>query len=535
MPPRAGTGPERRLSDRVRDPGFTPSVRDVPVLVDLLADEDLAKSVERAIGRVGVAALPTLRECLARARPPLRGRIVNAVARLGVDPAATRVLVDLLADAHVDPKTRRNAAIALGKRQDPAAAKALEEAWLASPDPAMRRTLAASLGKTGGPQALVLLADAAATTDPELARIAARATIMIERTASRGAEAGLDAARPPPRPIDVVLTTRRGLEGVLAEELIAVGGVDRVQAEGAGRVRAVLAAPLASLFAARTWADVHFPVAGGGGSEGEMPPRTVARALASDAARAVLETWSVGAVRYRIAWVYGGHRRAATWEAVRAIAQTAPALVNDPTASTWEVRVAMHAGGVEVALSPRALDDPRFSWRRKDVPAASHPTVSAALARIAGVEADDVVWDPFCGSAGELIERARLGPYRALHGTDVDPRALDAARANLKAAGVEATLTKGDSLTHVPRGVTLMLTNPPMGRRSLRTAGTREMLDAFTRHAARVLVPGGRLVWIAPWPERTRRTAERAGMVLERARTIDMGGFEAEFQRWRRA
>jgi tRNA G10 N-methylase Trm11 len=82
--------------------------------------------------------------------------------------------------------------------------------------------------------------------------------------------------------------------------------------------------------------------------------------------------------------------------------------------------------------------------------------------------------------------------------------------------------------------VTLIVTNPPMGRRSLRTTGTADLLDRFVAHAATVLVPGGRLVWIAPWPARARGAGERAGLTLEQARAVDMGGFDAEIQRWRK-
>jgi predicted RNA methylase len=527
--------PDRRLAERVRDPGFTPSIRDVEGLVALLSDEDLAKAVERALGRVGATALEKLRSRLSEAKPPLRGRIVNAIGRLGTDPAVSQALVEVLNDAALDAKSRRNAVIALGKRREPGAAQALMEAWRRDPQPEMRRSIAAALGKVGDPEALALLRESEGTPDGELARIAGRASIMIERTASRGSGGELDPSRTAAHPVDVVLGTRRGLEGVLAEELTALcgpRGVERVQADGPGRVRAVLLGPLEVLFAARTWIALHFPVSGQGAGEGDMAPEAIARALAGAAARTLFDAWSVGPPRYRIAWVDAGHRRAATWDAVRAIAARAPGLVNDPTASTWEVLVTTRAGSVEVALSPKAMDDPRFAWRRRDVPAASHPAVAAALARIGGVKPDDVVWDPFVGSGAELVERALLGPRRALLGTDTDPRALEASRRNLQAAGFEAVLSKADALTHSPRGVTLVVTNPPMGRRSLRTAGTADMLDRFVAHAASVLVPGGRLVWIAPWPDRSRAAGEKAGMVLEQRRAIDMGGFDAEIQRW---
>jgi 23S rRNA G2445 N2-methylase RlmL len=40
--------------------------------------------------------------------------------------------------------------------------------------------------------------------------------------------------------------------------------------------------------------------------------------------------------------------------------------------------------------------------------------------------------DPMCGAGTILAERAEAGPYRALVGGDIDPRAIRAARSNLR-------------------------------------------------------------------------------------------------------
>ena len=77
-----------------------------------------------------------------------------------------------------------------------------------------------------------------------------------------------------------------------------------------------------------------------------------------------------------------------------------PELVNDPTASLWEA-VVVEKPRVAVEVWPRGLGDPRFAYRRAYVPASSHPTLAAALARVGGVRADDVVWDPFVGAGTE--------------------------------------------------------------------------------------------------------------------------------------
>jgi precorrin-6B methylase 2 len=439
-------------------------------------------------------------------------------------------MIAALTDA--DAKTRRNAAIGLGHAKGDGVEEALLGAWESDPRPEMRRSVAASLGKVGSNRSLAVLREAGSADDAELARIGQRAAMMLERTESRGARGSIDASRAPAGPVDVVVLARRGVTDLLVDELARVTAVTDVRLAGPDRVRARLVGPMAALFAARTMLELRFPLPAESLRDGETPEDAIARAVTSDVARAVLATWTVGAPRYRLAWAEGGHRRAATWGAAAAIARVWPELVNDPTASLWEALVETRQGSVDVSLSPRALEDPRFAWRQRDVPAASHPTIAAALARTAGARDDDVVWDPFTGSGAELVERALLAKHGTLYGSDLDPRALDAARVNLAAAGVHAELKQGDALDLAPPGVTLIITNPPMGRRAARNAGLAITLDRFVAHAAEVLAPGGRLVWIAPWPERSRSAGLAAGLRLDRARIVDMGGFDAEMQRW---
>jgi 23S rRNA G2445 N2-methylase RlmL len=522
--------PRPQLERAVRDPGFTPSVRDVGALVELLADDELVGHVERAIHRAGVAAVRILRERFDQAGPPLRARVLRAIGRFSDDAAAHAVLVQALEDS--DAKTRRNAAIALGHTRAEGVEEALLRAWDRDMRPEMHRSIAASLGKIGSAKSLALLREALGAGDAELSRIAERAAIMIERTESRAQRGRLDGNRVPDSPVEVEALARRGIEDLLAEELAQVGGVVGVRVAGPGRVRARLTGAISELFGARTMLSFRFPLGVQRLTDGENPVEAIACAAAGAQAGRIFATWTVGAVRYRIAWAQGGHKRAVAWETAGAIARRAPELVNDPTASLWELTVATTPGLVEVAIAPRALEDPRFGWRRRDVPAASHPTIAAALARVAGVRADDVVWDPFVGSGADLIERALAGPYASLEGSDIDPRALAAARENMDAAGLSALLVQTDALVHTPRGVTLVLTNPPMGRRASRIPGLADLLNRFVAHAGSVLVPGGRLTWIAPSPKQARAAAAGAGLALDWARVVDMGGFDAEMQRW---
>jgi 23S rRNA G2445 N2-methylase RlmL len=175
------------------------------------------------------------------------------------------------------------------------------------------------------------------------------------------------------------------------------------------------------------------------------------------------------------------------------------------------------------------------------VPASSHPTIAAALVRIASGpigrhaqhDPGEVVWDPFVGSGGELCERALAGPFRLLVGSDRDQAALSIARENLAAAGAgEVKLFCGNALDFRPPTArpSLILTNPPMGRRILRGADLGAFLERFLGHAAGVLAPEGRIVWVSPLPRRTALCAERLGLSVLYRQEVDMGGFAAEIQ-----
>ena len=532
-----GRPPDFDLSRAIAAAGFTPSQRDLPALLELVAspDEAIAAHAARALTRLPPAAVIA---ALARgdgdeARAMRRVTALGQVARAHPAAGGDAALAAILADVTAPPRARRAAAVALGKVGGDVARDALARYWETDLPPDHRRSVAEALGKVGGDAELARLRALDAGGDAELARRRDRAVLMIERGAARGDESLVDDAAAPPFPVALIARCRAGLEELLAGELAALGLGPRIAAPGVVELR--LQQPLATVWRARTLlgAGIALPLpAAARGAEGAELAEAIAAVLSEARTVALLGALTRGPVRWRLDFATGGHRRAVVWETARRVAARRPELINDPTATTWDVVVDEAAGRLE--LRPRRIADPRFAWRVRDVPAASHPTVAAALARIAGRRDDDVVWDPFCGSGAELIERALLGPFARLIGSDREPRALDAARANLEAAGLvdRAELVAADALTHRPAGVTLIVTNPPLGRRLRGDAPT--LLEAFLAHAGSVLAPGGRLVWISPVPKRTERAARRAGLVADGGLTVDLGGFDGRIERWLR-
>jgi precorrin-6B methylase 2 len=489
------------------------------------ATREDAPRIERVLSRGGERALEAVLARLPEASAGERARLVNVLGRLA-DPRAGDALRRALDDG--DARVVRRAASALGKldfsEENDAALRA---AW-ARADTLQKRPLAEALGKVGGPAARALLEQS--STDPELSRILKKALLLLDRRHSRDAPRGIRTNVRLGVTLPLLAACRAGISTLLADELSALGPARVVSPS---LVELPFAGSVDELFVARTALEFGVRV--------ELPDGdpdlalAVATALASPAAQATLTAWSEGAPRYRVSFAGGGHQRALVLRIALAVSSALPSLVNDSRDASFEVVLVREDPRPHLVLVPRAYEDPRFSYRKRDVRAASHPTLAAALARTAGARPTDVVWDPFVGSALELVERARLGPVRKLLGSDHDPGALEAARENLAAAGVHAELREGDALRLHPENVSLILTNPPMGRRLVRDSTIGNFLDAFVAHAADVLIPGGRLVWLSPLPERTRRVAKSAGLDAgPEGPMVDLGGFSAELQTFRR-
>ena len=519
------------VSAWLSDPGFTPGAKHFAKLFAALAtvEREDARVLERVLGRGSEGAGKRALERLPAADARERARLLGVLGRVAqASPAAEFQAALLAALEDSDERVRRVASQALGKLGVPDLSARLLERW-PSASVVERRSLAEALGKSGDPRALTLLR-AERPSDPELQRIVERACLMLERDAARDAPSAIVLDRALGAPQALVAHCRAGLSWVLAEEA-RLSKTSNASAVGPDRVRLTHRGAFGELLKLRTALGFGLEIPLPGGPEESLASR-VAGALAHPDAERAVRAWTEGRARFRLSFADGGHQRENVWRIAATVAERIEWFHNDPQQSIWEVVIDTRRGFVE--LCPRRFADPRFAYRADDVRAASHPTLAAALARVAGVRDDDVVWDPFVGSGLELIERGLLGPCRELHGTDLESAALDAARANAERAGLQLRLSQADARHHRVRNATLIITNPPMGRRVARDGTLGPLLDSFLTHAAACLAPAGRLVWLSPLPDQTAATARRAGLKVTRYEPVDLGGFTAELQRLER-
>ena len=516
------------LATELANRSFTPGQRDATGLVELIV-----AGVEPAATR----AAPALAGLRDGARAAIGGRFETAdeaakarlVAVLGLlarggDSEAAKIVIARMRDTST--RVRRAAAIALGKLGGDAAGAALIARWDAGDvTPDERRARAEARGKRGGSAALTRLRALAPGDDVELGRRRDRALLMADRSGKRDEVSAIATDVMPPKPLVVRLACRPGFAPLLVEELKSMGMKPRSIDESHVEIR--LLGPWSTLFASRLWVTAAIQIPLPPPSSPDSLASSITRAITAESTRALFAAWTRGPIRWRLGFAHG-HKRAIVWRVARDVTAAAPELTNDPSATTWEILVDDEATALE--LVPRRIEDPRLAWRVAEVPAASHPTVAAALAWVADVRPEDRVWDPFCGSGAELIERARRGPVRSLLGTDLDVTALAAARRNLDAAGLGAELTLGDARTHSAGLVDLVVTNPPLGRR-IRVDAAALLVESLP-NLARQLAPRGRLVWITPAPQKTTPMAELLKLRRVRSLPVDLGGVRGQLERW---
>jgi 23S rRNA G2445 N2-methylase RlmL len=291
---------------------------------------------------------------------------------------------------------------------------------------------------------------------------------------------------------------------------------------------------LSDLFSFRCFASAGFLLGTADSCENEAIG--LSRLIASPNTLSLLQTLTEEPIRYRLDFLARGHQRGLVREVTDRVFELCPALINDSRHAPWQIDIHQNARETFVELTPKLRPDPRFSYRRQDVPAASHPPLAAAMARLAGHMHNEAVWDPFCGSGLELIECALRGGVARVIGTDRSTDAIQITEQNFQSAlsrDVPARFVCSDFREHTrvaglePGSISLVISNPPMGRR-VPIPNLPGLIKELFIAAAEVLKPGGRLVFANPLP------VAPMGLPLRRdfQQKVDLGGFSVHVERY---
>jgi len=195
------------------------------------------------------------------------------------------------------------------------------------------------------------------------------------------------------------------------------------------------------------------------------------------------------------------------------------------------LRLRRAAGGegweLLVRLSPRPLAT--RPWRVCNREGALNGAVACAMAQLTAPAPDDRFLNIACGSGSLLVERLLLGPARRAIGCDIDPAALDCARANLAAAGLtqRCELHPWDAarLPLHDSSVDAICADLPFGHMVGSHAENLSLYPALLAEAARVARPGAHCVLLSHEVRLMEGLlAGRPGWGLHSVVRIDLGG-----------
>jgi 23S rRNA G2445 N2-methylase RlmL len=246
-------------------------------------------------------------------------------------------------------------------------------------------------------------------------------------------------------PVSVLARTLRGIEWIARDEVRSRLGVERIEL-GHRELRFTLPGLVPEVLELGTVDDVFVVLAE---IDGVTRRRESLARLASVSLDLGTET------TFEVTASFLGKRNYSRFELEDALAASVGATrVNRGGAVSLRIHVAGEVATVAARVAERPLH--RRSYRRATVPGSVHPPLARALALLAG----EPFTDPFCGAGTIPIEGALAGLRTC--GSDVDRRAIEAARLNATAAGVDVPLHVADAM-ELGRG-DCVVTNPPWGR-----------------------------------------------------------------------
>jgi tRNA (guanine6-N2)-methyltransferase len=130
------------------------------------------------------------------------------------------------------------------------------------------------------------------------------------------------------------------------------------------------------------------------------------------------------------------------------------------------------------------------------MPGSLRPSVAAALGWLSEPAPDDIVLDPLCGAGTVLIERAHMGRYNLLIGSDHDRSALEAVRTNIGPRYKPIELHPWDAVA-IPlpdRSVSKIVTNLPWGIQHGSHEENRRLYPRLMAEFKRLVRKGGLIV-----------------------------------------
>lgn len=506
---------------------------EIRAAVALLSVKDwgLRSFIGQLILHQGRRGLPGLQEGAHSEIAEIRRSSIHLIGKLAPSSSGKRgassifaVLQEALLDE--DPKVRKNSAIALGHLGQKQAGPLLISALQREDIEWVRPSFLLALGAIGGPAVATFLRAYEPKYESERESLRKAWDRVLEMRSD------LSFVSPIREPVPVELWTHRGLEPLLQQDVKDKVGLE-TEVIGPGIVYTE-STDLYALFCVRTFSELLVHV-GTGEIDGvrDIQSKAIELLYAESAiGRVSLLHGRATRIRYRLE-IQGQQikhylRREIIKELIPQIESRSPELVNSPSHYDVEIRIAVDGNTIRVLWKPLVIPDDRFTYRKRDVPAAIDPVAAAGLVGFLRPErsTEHRILDPFCGSATIMIERAIAGRCKELVGIDISREAIEAAKRNVGAAGLhDATLINGDMRkVHLTGKFHEIITNMPFGIRSGTHRANIELYGDFFNVMSHLLSESGIMVLYTQEIDLTSTLFENSDLRLLNIHRLEVGG-----------
>lgn len=161
-----------------------------------------------------------------------------------------------------------------------------------------------------------------------------------------------------------------------------------------------------------------------------------------------------------------------------------------------DFRLLMEGNALQLGLRLSKQPLHRRPYKRHNLPGSTKPPLAYVLAKLAEIQAGDVVLDPCCGVGTLLIEAALAFPAKTYMGNDINEESIALAVKNAEAAQVDISFMKGDAkaLAIPAASVDKIISNPPWGRQVSEQEDLAALYKGLFTHSYRLLKVGARMV-----------------------------------------
>lgn len=192
------------------------------------------------------------------------------------------------------------------------------------------------------------------------------------------------------------------------------------------------------------------------------------------------------------------------------------------TVEAHDLAVRLDVDGPRCVLAVQ-LTSAAFKFRGETyefMPGGIRPTVAAVLVRLSKPAAEEVFYDPFCGSGCIVRERARYGARRIL-ASDISEQAVEAATVNVPET-VRVFCCDATAMKAADNSVDVIVSNIPWGKQIV-VEDIGVLYREFLKEAERVLTEKGRMILFTNRME-LEKAASEVGFFIEKLYTVSLHG-----------